>query len=455
MIAEERIHHLRTGQAKPRRYVLYWMQQAQRTRYNHALEYAIARANELQLPLVTCFVLIDNFPDANLRHYRFMLEGLRDLAPELQKRKIQFVLRVGDIPQEVVALSKKAALLVGDWGYLRIQQEWRKQIAEAANCPCTFVETDVIVPVETASPKEEIAARTLRPKLHKLYERFLLVPFGEGRCQYGELSLPIRSADVDHHETLLQELELARRVAPVKIFQGGQTEAARRLEEFTHEKLGNYHSASNDPANDIVSRLSPYMHFGQISPLEIALRVEEADVDREAKEAFLEQTIVRRELSMNFVWYNPGYDRYEDAIPEWARRTLAEHLQDERPYVYTFSQLEQAETHDPYWNAAQQEMLLTGHMHNYMRMYWGKKIIEWSKTPEEAFYTMLSLNNTYELDGRDPNGFTGVAWCFGRHDHPWKEREVFGKVRYMNARGLERKFKISQYVERIKALEQS
>ena len=452
MIAEERIHHLKRGEPKTGKFVLYWMQQAQRTHYNHALEYAIAKANEFQLPLVVCFVLTAKFPDANLRHYGFMLEGLRELAPELQKRNIQFILRVGEIPREIVTLASDAAILVGDWGYLRVQRDWRKQIAEAVDCPMTLIETDVVLPVETASPKAESAARTLRPKIHKQYERFLLAPFGEGRCHHGDMSLPIRSLDLTQPEDLLQQLDLDRRESPVKSFQGGQTEATKRLENFIREKLGDYHSASNDPANDIVSRLSPYLHFGQISPIEIALRIEEADVSREAKEAFIEQTIVRRELSMNFVWYHPGYDRYDEAVPEWAQKTLEQHRQDERPYLYTFSQLEQAETHDAYWNAAQLEMLFTGHMHNYMRMYWGKKIIEWSETPEEAFYTMLSLNNRYELDGRDPNGFTGVAWCFGRHDHPWKEREVFGKVRYMNAKGLERKFDISGYVTRINAL---
>ncbi|PIE35756.1 deoxyribodipyrimidine photolyase [candidate division KSB3 bacterium] len=452
MIAEERIHHVKRGKPRTGKYVLYWMQQAQRTHYNHALEYGIAKANELHLPLVTCFVVTEGGPDANLRHYSFMLEGLRNLAPELQKRNSQFVLRIGDIPEEVAALAKEAALLVGDWGYLRIQRAWRQEIAETVECPAVFVETDVVVPVETISPKGEIAARTLRPKIHKHSERFLLEPFGEGRCRYGDLSLPIRGFDVTQPGELFQQLNLERRIAPVKNFKGGQTEAKRRLEQFILERLHDYHRASNDPAKEILSRLSPYLHFGQISPVEIVLKVQEASVSREAKEAFLEQMVVRRELSMNFVWYNPGYDRYEEAAPEWAQMTLTQHRQDERPYLYTCSQLEQAETHDIYWNAAQQEMALTGHMHNYMRMYWGKKIIEWSKSPEEAFYTMLSLNNKYELDGRDPNGFTGVAWCFGRHDHPWKERDVFGKVRYMNAKGLERKFNIAAYVQKISAL---
>ncbi len=154
---------------------------------------------------------------------------------------------------------------------------------------------------------------------------------------------------------------------------------------------------------------------------------------------------------MNFVFYNQNYDSF-DGLPEWAKKTLKEHEKDRREYIYTLEELENAETHDPYWNAAQEEMRIKGKMHGYMRMYWGKKILEWSKTPEDAFKIALYLNNKYELDGRDPNGFTGVAWCFGKHDRPWKERQIFGKIRYMNAKGLKRKFDADGYAEKIKRL---
>jgi deoxyribodipyrimidine photo-lyase len=157
---------------------------------------------------------------------------------------------------------------------------------------------------------------------------------------------------------------------------------------------------------------------------------------------------------MNFVHYNPRYDTPE-ALPDWARKTLREHGKDRREYLYSLPDLEGARTHDPYWNAAQDEMVATGRMHNYMRMYWGKKILEWSATPDEAFRTALYLNNKYELDGRDPNGFAGVAWCFGKHDRPWSERKIFGKVRYMNAAGLERKFDMGAYVRKVNALKVS
>jgi deoxyribodipyrimidine photo-lyase len=167
--------------------------------------------------------------------------------------------------------------------------------------------------------------------------------------------------------------------------------------------------------------------------------------------AFLEELIVRRELSFNFVHYNRAYDRFE-GLPEWCRTTLLEHAQNPRPYIYSRAELEAAATHDPYWNAAQKEMVLTGKMHSYMRMYWGKKILEWSASPREAFRTALALNNAYELDGRDANGFAGVAWCFGKHDRPWARRPVFGTIRTMNAAGLRRKFDPDAYVRKVEAL---
>jgi deoxyribodipyrimidine photo-lyase len=230
---------------------------------------------------------------------------------------------------------------------------------------------------------------------------------------------------------------------------GGTKEAERYLDDFIDQKLDHFAELRNDPSLDTLSNMSPYLHFGQISPLYVALRI-----SREAspgKEAYLEELIVRRELSMNYVFYNPQYDSFE-GLPEWAKKTLSEHGNDGREYTYTLKDLEGEKTHDPYWNAAQKEMRVTGKMHGYMRMYWGKKILEWSRTPEEGFKNALFLNNKYELDGRDPSGFTGVAWCFGKHDRPWGERKIFGKVRYMNAAGLKRKFNVEGYLKKVDLL---
>ena len=232
----------------------------------------------------------------------------------------------------------------------------------------------------------------------------------------------------------------------VSRFRGGASEAKRRLRNFVRTKLGHFAERRNDPCADCVSDMSPYLHFGQISPLYIALEVMKKG--GEGVDAYLEELIVQRELSPNFVFYNAQYDKYSCLHP-WSRCTLAFHRRDKREYGYSTAEFEEAKTHDPYWNAAQRQMMLTGKMHGYMRMYWGKKILEWSKRPETAYNTAIYLNNKYELDGRDANAYAGVAWCFGKHDRAWGKRAVFGKVRYMNAAGLRRKFDADEFVRRV------
>jgi deoxyribodipyrimidine photo-lyase len=244
---------------------------------------------------------------------------------------------------------------------------------------------------------------------------------------------------------LLARLPLDRGARRVRTYIGGTGEAKKRLRDFVVRKLPLYAEMRNDPNADAVSEMSPYLHFGQVSPLYVALEVLKAG--KRAADVYLEELIVRRELSMNFVYYSRQYDRFE-GLPEWARKTLREHEKDDREALYSPGELEEARTADPYWNAAQREMAVTGKMHNYMRMYWGKRIIEWTRKPEDAFRIALHLNNKYELDGRDPNGFTGVAWCFGKHDRAWPTHPVFGKVRIMKASGLRRKFDADAYARK-------
>jgi deoxyribodipyrimidine photo-lyase len=452
MIQAERIQKLNDREVRKGQFLLYWMQASQRAEGNHALEFAVREANQQNLPVAVVFVLTDKFPEANLRHYTFMLQGLQELQAGLEKRGILFVVRKGDPPEEVVKMSQKASLVVADRGVLRIQEKWRQAAAERAPVSVVQVESDVIVPGQTVSTKEEYAAATIRPKIKRLLSRFL-VPLAATpvKRKPGKLSLP--GLDLKGSlSRILSSFAVDRSVPPVDAFRGGTSEARRRLRAFLEKKLEKYPDLRNDPSLDYSSHMSPYLHFGQISPLEIALKVKAASkISARAREAYLEELIVRRELGMNFVRYNRHYDSYE-AIPDWAKKTLEDHRRDKREFLYSPEEWEQARTHDPYWNAAQMEMVLTGKMHNYMRMYWGKKILEWSKSPEEAFRIALYLNNKYELDGRDPNGFAGVAWCFGKHDRPWPEREVFGKVRYMNAAGLRRKFRIEDYVRKVEDL---
>ena len=277
-----------------------------------------------------------------------------------------------------------------------------------------------------------------------------LVPLTHKKTVLSSLDMKFKSFNVNDVKLALSKFNIDRSVSPVNTFKGGTAEAKRRLKDFIINKLDGYADSRNDPCLDATSNMSPYLHFGQISPLYIALEVMESKA--RGKEAYLEELIVRRELSYNLVYYNNNYDKFS-CLPPWARNTLNFHAQDKREYIYSLKEFEQAKTHDPYWNAAQKEMVITGKMHGYMRMYWGKKILEWSRNPKEGFKIALYLNNKYELDGRDPNGFAGVAWCFGKHDRAWGERKVFGKIRYMNATGLKRKFNPEEYIDRIKKLE--
>ena len=448
MIQKERIKALNKKEVKKGAYVLYWMQASQRTEYNYALEYAISKGNELRQPVIVFFGITDHFPEANERHYAFMLEGLREVKQSLEKRGIQMVILHKSPEVGAVQLAKRASLAVADRGYLKIQKHWRNDAAIRMDCPLIQVESDVIVPVEETSPKEEYAAATIRSKIHKNLNHFL-VPLKQKDPVIDSLSLDFESFAIENIDKALSKLRIDRSVKKVGSFHGGAKEALRHLEVFLEGKLDRFPELRNDPTLDYLSQMSPYLHFGQISPLFIALQVKKTKSS--GIEAYLEELIVRRELSMNFVFYNEKYDSYE-AIPEWAKKTLKAHEKEKRLYTYTLKKMEAAQTHDPYWNAAQREMVVKGKMDGYMRMYWGKKILEWSKTPREAFRAALYLNNKYELDGRDPNGFTGVAWCFGKHDRPWGERPIFGNVRYMNDKGLKRKFDADEYVKMMSQL---
>ncbi len=446
MIQKERIKFLNTKTVRNCAYVLYWMQASQRTEYNHALEYSIMKANELNKPIIVLFCLTDDFPEANLRHYNFMIEGLKETEISLEKRKIKFIIEYNQPPNAVEKYAKEACIFICDCGYLRIQKSWRDNIAKNIDCCMIQVESDVIVPVESASIKEEFSAGTLRPKIKNIMQNYLY-PLKPVNVKFQ--SLYIKIGEQKKYKSLddfLLKSNLDKTVKKSPYYKGGLSEAKKYLNEFIHAKIDHFHDLRNDPSKDYLSNMSPYLHFGQISPLYIALKAKETKSG--GLESFLEELIIRRELSMNFVNYNDNYDKFE-CLPDWAKKTLVSHKSDIRQFIYSIEDFENAKTHDIYWNAAQKEMMITGKMHGYMRMYWGKKILEWSETPEEAFNTALHLNNKYELDGRDPNGFAGVAWCFGKHDRAWGERKIFGKIRYMNDKGLKRKFDIDEYVQKV------
>jgi deoxyribodipyrimidine photo-lyase len=451
-IQPTRIQPLNNADTGKGDYVLYWMQQSQREADNHALEYAVQQANKLDRRLLVAFGLMDDYPEANLRHYTFMLEGLKETQATLASRGIKMVVRRGHPPEVALELGRRSSMIVCDRGYLRHQRAWREQAARQANCFVVQVESDVIVPVEVVSDKAEYAARTIRPKINRHLETYL-VGLEPIKAKHPSLGLKVKGIDLNDTEQLLRKLNLDRSVPPVsEFFKGGTSQAVKRFKGFIRRRLEHYDQHSNQPQTDDISHMSPYLHFGQISPLFLALQLRKApDSLKAAKEAYLEELVVRRELAMNFAFYTSDYDAYA-CIPAWAGKTLADHQDDRRDYVYSRGQLENAETHDPYWNACMAEMKHTGFMHNYMRMYWGKKILEWSATPQKAFRTTLAINNKYFLDGRDANSYTGVAWIYGVHDRAWSERSIFGKTRYMAASGLERKCDIAAYVKKVEDL---
>jgi deoxyribodipyrimidine photo-lyase len=450
-IQEERVQHLSGEGVREGDHVLYWMQSSQRAEHNPALEYAVQRANELNQRLLVVFGLTDGYPEANLRHYAFMLEGLREVEEALKGRGIKLAVRRGSPDEVALEAGETASLIVTDRGYMRPQKRWREHVAERAGCLVTQVESDVVVPVELASDKRETAARTLRPKLKRFLDEFL-VELRPTNLEKQSLDVEWESLDLSDIPKVLEGMDLDRSVGALShLFRGGTSEAKKILRRFLEHTFATYEENRNQPQTDDVSHMSKYLHFGHISPVYVALRVRDSGAPKGDVDSYLGELIVRRELSMNFVRYTPDYDSYS-CLPGWAKKTLEEHKEDGREHVYTRRQLESAATHDPYWNAAMREMVHTGYMHNHMRMYWGKKILEWSGTPECAYATTLYLNNKYFVDGRDPNSFANVSWVFGQHDRGWAEREVFGKVRYMSAGGLERKGNPEEYVEKVERL---
>lgn len=421
------------------------MQRSQRGMDNPALDAAVEAANLLGKPIVAFFAPVPAYPGANLRPYRFLVEGIPDIAQALQKRNIGFVLR--SYPNHSLLRfcdEVRAALVVGDENPMRELERWREIAAKKLRVPLWTVDSDVIVPSRLIG-KEQYAAFHIRKKLLAQLDQFLVKPKNLHAKAAWKKPAGLQSLPADFDVTQGWSLDLS--VSPINTFPGGTKEAMRLLREFVGKKLAHYVKDRNHPELDGTSRLSPYLHFGHISPLTIALAVQNADAPEAAKAAYISQLLVWRELAVNFVTYNPDYDNFESG-ENWAHRTLAEHARDLRPYLYSESQLENAETHDPLWNAAQRQMVNSGWMHNYVRMYWGKKILEWSPTPAEAYRIAVTLNDKYELDGRDPNGYAGIAWSIvGKFDRPWFTRPIFGQIRYMSGQSTGRKFDSQRYIE--------
>jgi deoxyribodipyrimidine photo-lyase len=423
--------------------VVYWMQRAQRGIDNPALDTAVEAANVLGRPVVVFFAPRP-FPPANLRHYAFLAQGIPHIAESLAKRKIGFVLRrFPDHSLLKFCEEVRPALVVGDENPIRQARAWRETVGRKLKPPLWTVDADVIVPAKLLK-KEQYAAFIARPRLQAHMNRFLVASGNpKARVAWSKpRNLELLGPDCD----LTAGWDIDRSVEPVARWKGGSREGLRLLKEFVRHKLPNYIQDRHHPEREGTSRLSPYLHFGHISPITVALAIQKAAVSQPTKDAFLNQIITWRELSVNLVHFNPNYDNFECAEP-WAHRTLAKHVRDLRPVLYTEAQLENAETHDPLWNAAQVQMVTTGWMHNYARMYWGKKILEWTKSPAVAHRIAVRLNDKYEIDGRDPSGYAGIAWSIvGKFDRPWFERPIFGQIRYMSGASTGKKFDSKKYI---------
>nr|WIK87514.1 photolyase [Oriental turtle dovepox virus] len=424
--------------------VLYWMFRDQRVQDNWALIYAQRLALKLKIPLRICFCVVPKFHATTSRHFVFLISGLKEVAEECKRLCIGFSLIYG-VPKVIIPYivkKYKAGVIITDFFPLRVPERLMKQtiISLPDNIPFIQVDAHNIVPCWEASDKEEYGARTLRKKIFdKLYEYMTEFPVIR-KHPYGPFSISIAKP---------KNISLDKTVLPVKWAIPGTKAGIIVLNEFIKNRLTSYDADHNNPTCDALSNLSPWLHFGHVSPQRVALEVLKCiQENKKNVETFIDEIIVRRELSDNFCYYNKHYDSVQ-STHAWARRTLEDHVNDPRKYIYSIKQLEKAETHDPLWNASQIQMMREGKMHSFLRMYWAKKILEWTRTPEDALSYSIYLNNKYELDGTDPNGYVGCMWSIcGLHDRAWKERPIFGKIRYMNYESSKKKFDVAVFIQK-------
>ena len=422
-----------------------------RASYNYALNFAIQLANERNLPLVVYEGLKYYYPWASDRIHTFILEGVAEKKVKFAERGIRYVFylqRHRRDPKDAVArLAKEAALIVTDDFPCFVVPHHNQRIA-ALKLPVYAIDANGMVPM-SALPKEEYAAYTIRPKINRLLPelpRRIVTPSLKRQNANLSVDCPETEVSDDAIPELVSQCDIDHSVKPSRLYHGGTLNGRKRLRGFVSKILPHYDETRNEPSVDGSSRLSPYLHFGFLSIHEVVEAVENSRAPKPDKAAFLEEAIVRRELSFNLTRRNPNYDSLK-ALPEWALKTMRDHKDDKRPELIDSEKIEAAETYDELWNAAQRELVATGLLHNYVRMLWGKKVIEWQRSYEMAFELLVHLNNKYALDGRDPNSYAGILWCFGKHDRPWFEREIFGVIRYMTSNSMAKKFKAKKYIE--------
>ncbi len=440
------------------RYVLYWAQMNRRVDANHALLRAVEIANELALPVLYYEGLTCDYPYANDRLHTFILEGVPETARRLARLGIGYCFyprrRRSDANDILYRLAAGAACVVTDDYPTFLARRHNATVPARLAVRCEAVDSSCVVPMNLFE-KREYAAYTIRPKIHRVWAKYLVdAPPVKVRRRWQdpapEFHVALREDEIGE---LVECCEIDHSVKPSISQTGGRLAAERALAHFLEKNLRRYARERNEPSAHATSGLSAYLHFGQISSLEVALAARRyAEEHKLIAEEFLEELIVRRELAFNYARSveDPASIRN---LPEWAQQTLAKHARDRREPEYSLEHFERAKTHDALWNACQKELLLRGTIHGYYRMYWGKKIIEWSADCESAVRTMVYLHDRYALDGRDPNTYTNILWCLGLHDRPWQERPIFGMVRYMSSDGMKRKTGVDAYLREIAHLE--
>lgn len=442
------------------RYILYWMQMNRRVRMNQALEYAAEQANRLALPLLVYEGLGCTYQYANDRIHTFMLEGVPDTEKRLKARGIGYCFylrRSKSDPNDVLyRLAEHAAMVVTDDYPVFIAPIHNASVPEKIGVAFHAVDASCIVPM-SRHEKRNYGAYTIRPRIHRMLPEYLH-PFGDVQLQHKwksghpEWHVSVTAKNI---AALVASCQIDHTIAPSLSFHGGQSEAERLLDHFLEQNLRVYAQGRNEPSRHVTSHMSPYLHFGMISSLDIALKVQDFAADHKlVATEYLEELIVRRELAFNFARFTPDVQSLS-VLPDWCQKTMAQHAKDKRDPQYTDEQMERAETYDQLWNATQKELLLRGKVHGYYRMYWGKKIIEWSKDYESALKLMIYLHDRYCLDGRDPNTYTNILWCFGLHDRPWGQRPIFGSLRYLSYDGMKRKTDIGAYIDEIAEMERT
>jgi len=463
-------------------YILYWMHTARRLGWNFALQRAAEWAKKLQRPLLIVETLPCASPHANLRHHHFALDGMADNARSMAGHLAAYYPFVerkpGQISELLTELGKTARMVVTDLHPLREALRDTQQLAARLPVLLERVDSNGILPLKAAD-REFTTAYSLRRFLQRnVLPHLLHMPLADPLADASLMPPPTLPTNIYEHwpaagddfltgkRGALRDLPIGQHTGSAAI-KGGSDSACQALDVFLREHLALYESHRNQPQRDVTSGLSPFLRWGHISSHQIVQRLLDheswhpSNLSLETRgqrsgwwglstnaEAFLDQLITWRELGYLFCLWRDDYDRF-DGLPDWAQATLLDHAADPRPYLYNRQELDTGQTHDPLWNAAQMQLVREGQLHNYLRMLWGKKILQWSATPQQAMATMIELNDRYALDGCDPNSYSGIGWVLGRFDRAWgPQRPIFGKIRYMSSRNTARKVAVDQYIAR-------